>query len=266
MPAWLGERSRFADIDTMQEHEFKGKVILVTGAGRGIGKAAALEFARQGAIVAANDITPINLDKTVAEIKENGGTGSGYVFDVAKRMPVRALLDQVLDDWGRIDCLINNAAVQPRASILEMDEWDWQRTLDVNLSGPFYLMQQVGRIMREQGGGEIVNVAGTAGRAHGWQGGAAFTASKMGLLGLTREAARELHAYNIRVNAVCPGDLNDGSTLSEKEDHPLIPPELATERKGSPEEVARVILFLCSQAASHIIGQAINVDGGQLLN
>jgi NAD(P)-dependent dehydrogenase (short-subunit alcohol dehydrogenase family) len=250
----------------MQEQEFLDKVILVTGAGRGIGRETCLAFARQGAVVAANDITPINLDKTVAAVKESGARGAGYVFDVAKRMPVRELLDQVLDDWGRIDILINNAAVQPQASLLEMDEWDWQRTLDVNLSGPFYLMQQVGRVMREQGGGAIVNVAGTAGRSHGWRDGAAFAASKMGLLGLTREAARELFAYNIRVNAVCPGLITDELSSYEKSQHPPVPAELAPHRVGSPGEVANVILFLCSQSASHLIGQAINVDGGQVMS
>lgn len=249
----------------MHEEEFKDKVILITGAGRGIGKSTASAFAHHGAVVAANDITPVNLDKTVSEIKENGGKAGSYIFDISKRMPVQALLEQVIDDWGRLDCLINNAAVQPDASILEMDEWDWQRTLDVNLSGPFYLMQQAGRIMREQGGGVILNIAGTAGRAHGWQGKAAFTASKLGLLGLTREAAREFLAYNIRVNAVCPGQINDNLSSSGKKDQPVLPIEIAPERRGSSKEVAQVILFLCSQAASHIVGQAINVDGGQLM-
>ena len=131
--------------------DFSDKVTLVTGAGRGIGRHIAEAFASQGAVVAANDITPINLDETVQRITSAGGRARAYIFDVAKRMPVQAMVDQVLEDWGRIDILVNNAGVEPHASILDMDEWDWHRTLDVNLSGPFFAMQHVGRAMRQRG-------------------------------------------------------------------------------------------------------------------
>ena len=109
----------------------EGKVVLVTGAGRGVGRVVAQGFARRGAIVAANDITPVNLDGTIADIQAEGGRARDYIYDVAKSMPVRALVNQVVVDWGRIDVLVNCARVEPHAPVLGMDEWDWQRTLDV---------------------------------------------------------------------------------------------------------------------------------------
>ncbi len=249
--------------------EFADKVVLVTGAGRGIGRAIAQAFAAQGAIVAANDLTPVNLDETIAEITASGGRAGEYLCDVTKRMPIQAMLQRVLDDWGRIDILVNNAGVEPHASILDMDEWDWQRTLDVNLSGPFFAMQQVGRAMRDQGGGAIVNIASIAGRAHGLKDRAAYVASKSGLVGLTREAAREFAAYNIRVNAVCPGVIETGMTARLRQDDAMLAKwleDIPQGRLGQPEDVAGVVLFLCSSAARYLTGQAINVDGGKVMS
>jgi NAD(P)-dependent dehydrogenase (short-subunit alcohol dehydrogenase family) len=248
--------------------QFADQVVLVTGAGRGIGRAIAEAFAAQGAIVAANDLTPINLDETMRRILASGGRTKDYIFDVARRMQVQAMVDEILTDWGRIDVLVNNAAVEPHIALLDLDEWDWQRTLDVNLSGPFFTMQRVGRVMRHLGGGVIVNIAAAAGRAHGSKDCSAFVASKMGLIGLTREAARELAAYNIRVNAVCPGVIETERLRSElggEEQVSGIPLEVPQGRPGSPAEVAAVVLFLCSQAGAYITGQAINVDGGLVM-
>jgi 3-oxoacyl-[acyl-carrier protein] reductase len=248
---------------------FEDQVVLITGAGRGIGKAIAQAFAQQAAIVAANDITPVNLEPTVAEITASGGRAQAYVVDIAKRLPCFGMVEQILHDWGRIDILINNAAVEPHAPLLEMDEWDWQRTLDVNLSGPFYLTQAVGRAMREQGGGCIVNIASIAGRAFGLRNRAAYVASKMGLIGLTRTAALELAPYNIRVNAVCPGVIETEMTAALRQDEGMMQSWLASiplGRLGKPEDVVGLVLFLCSPAAAYINGQAINVDGGKVMS
>ena len=152
--------------------DFTDKVVLVTGAGKGKGRAVAEALAARGAIVAANDVTPVNLDETVARITAYGGRVKAYVEDIAKKMPVQALVNQVLDDWGKIDILVNCAEVAPSAPVLDMDDWDWQRTLDVNLTGAFLLTQSVGRVMRapspkgERDGGIIVHI--------GWRASAFF--------------------------------------------------------------------------------------------
>jgi NAD(P)-dependent dehydrogenase (short-subunit alcohol dehydrogenase family) len=250
-------------------YEFTDKVVLVTGAGRGIGRAIAEAFARQGAAVAANDITPVNLDETVRRITAEGWRCKDYVYDIAKKMPVQAMIEKVIDDWGRIDVLVNNAGVEPHAALLEMDEWDWRRTMDVNLNGAFFAIQSVGRVMREQGGGAIVNIASIAGRAHGLKDRSAYVASKLGLIGLTREAARELAAYNIRVNAVCPGVIETDMTANLRQNEAVLQKwleDIPQGRLGTPQDVVNLVLFLCSEAAAYLTGQAINVDGGKVMS
>ena len=249
--------------------DFTNKVVLVTGAGRGIGRAIAETFAAHGARVAANDISPDNLHQTVQRISQVGGTAKDYVVDVAKKMPVQAMVEQILDEWGRIDILINNAGVEPHAPLLNLDAWDWQRTLDVNLSGPFFTMQTVGRVMRTQGSGVMLNIASIAGRAHGLKDRSAYVASKMGLIGLTREAARELAAYNIRVNAVCPGVIETEMTAELRQNQEMMTrwlDDIPQSRLGQPQDVVSLVMFLCSDDAGYITGQAINVDGGKVMN
>jgi 3-oxoacyl-[acyl-carrier protein] reductase len=245
--------------------EFIGTVALITGAGRGLGREIALAFSSIGVAVAANDINPINLDETVNQIVQAGGNAKAYVFDVAKRMPIEAMVAQVLEHFGHIDFLVNHATVEPDTSILEMDEWEFHRTLDVNLGGPFFCMQQTGRVMRERGGGAIVNIVSTNGKGQAQYGGAAHLASQAGLLGLTRAAAREFSAYNIRVNAACTGayktdifTLNGWkiATLHQwQESFPDI-------RLGDHPDLVSLVLFLCSNAASSLTGQVISVDLG----
>ena len=198
-----------------------------------------------------------------------GAQVRAFVADVAKKITVQTMIGEILDVWGRIDILVNNAGVEPHVPLLELDEWDWRRTLDVNLTGPFFTMQTVGRVMREQGGGAIVNISSIAGRAHGLIDRAAYVASKTGLIGLTREAAREFAAFNIRVNAICPGVIDTEMTAALQADKAMMQrwlQEIPLGRLGQPADVAGLVVFLCSPEAAYITGQAINVSGGKLMS
>ena len=180
--------------------ELKDKVVLITGAGKGRGRLLAETFAEHGACVAANDISPINVDETVSAIIQKGGRAKAYIEDVAKKLGAQLIINQVEDDFGQIDILINHAAVEPHVPLLEMDEWDWHRVLDVNLTGAFLMTQSVGRVMRAQGRGVIINLITESARDETAQ--AAFIASMKGLDGFTRQAASELSPHGIRVYAV----------------------------------------------------------------
>ena len=180
--------------------KLKDKVVLITGAGKGCGRLLAQAFAGQGACVAANDISPVNVDEVVMQIVEQGGRAKAYVEDVAKKLGAQLIINQVEDDFGQIDILINHAAVEPHAPLLDMDEWDWHRVLDVNLTGAFLMTQSVGRVMRAKGQGVIINLITESVRDESRE--AAFVASMSGLRGFTHQAARELRPYGIRVYAV----------------------------------------------------------------
>jgi len=175
--------------------------VLITGAGKGAGRMLVEAFAHQGAIVAANDISPINVEAVVEKIITSGGEAQAYIADVAKKVGVQALIKEVEDDFGHIDILINHAAVEPHSSLLDMDEWDWHRTLDVNLTGAFLMTQSVGRVMREKGGGVIINMVTVAGRDESPMR-SAFYASMAGLDSLGQQAAREFEPHGIRVYQV----------------------------------------------------------------
>jgi len=182
-------------MDTLKE-----KVVLITGAGKGSGRILAQAFAEQGSIVAANDISPINVEEVVNQIIATGGRAKAYIEDVAKKVGAQNIINQVEDDFGHIDILINHAAVEPKIPLLEMDEWDWHRVLDVNLTGAFLMTQSVGRLMRAQGSGVVINLITGSTRDRNYE--AAFVASMNGLDGLTRQAARELSQYGIKVYSV----------------------------------------------------------------
>ncbi|MEP7291976.1 MAG: SDR family NAD(P)-dependent oxidoreductase [Chloroflexota bacterium] len=217
---------------------------LVTGAGEGIGRAVALALAASGAAVVANDLNPDRADRIADEITAAEGRAIPWQADVSNRFQAASMIEAGRDAFGKLNILVNAAGVVKLGSLSSLDEWDWRRVLDVNLTGAFFCTQLLSRVMADEGGGVIVNIASTAGHSTTLPEGISYTSSKAGLIGLTRQSARELAPLGIRVNAVCPGHLDSLST---------------------PEDVAAVVLFLCSGAAKLIIGQAINVDGGESL-
>jgi NAD(P)-dependent dehydrogenase (short-subunit alcohol dehydrogenase family) len=179
----------------------KDKVILITGAGKGNGRTLAEEFAKRGAVIAANDISPINVEDVVDSINKNGGKAKSYIEDVAKKVGAQALIKNVEDDFGKIDILINHASVEPHVSLLKMDEWDWHRVLDVNITGAFLMMQSVGRMMKEQGSGVIICLVEEAGETSKKVAGAYF-ASQAGLRELSNQMNLELNSYHVKVFAI----------------------------------------------------------------
>ncbi len=223
-------------------NDFEGKVVLITGAGKGRGRALAEEFAKRGASVAANDISPVNVDGLVAQ---SGGRIKAYVDDVAKKVAAQSIVNQVEDDFGRIDILINHAAVEPRVALLDMDEWDWHRVLDVNLTGAFLMMQSVGRVMRAKGSlsedlaGVIINLISA--RPLDVQNEAAYNASMAGLVALTRSGAYEMSSSGIHIHAV--------GTDIEK---------FHQAESSVPSDFMEAVMFLCR---STLNGQIVNAAG-----
>jgi NAD(P)-dependent dehydrogenase (short-subunit alcohol dehydrogenase family) len=188
----------------------KGKVALVTGAGRGSGQAVALALAQAGARVAVVDVNPDAAQRTVDAITQAGGTAAVHIADVTNKMGVQTMLYAVLEAWQQIDILVNAAHVAPNSSALKLDEWEWDRTLDVNLRGPFLVAQTVARAMQATGGGVILNVLRPAGASPH----AAVRAAREGLLGLTAGLAAEWAAINVRVETL-PASPDPARTASE---------------------------------------------------
>ncbi len=183
----------------MTEHLYSlaGRVILISGAARGLGRMLALALAQAGAVLALHDLSPIHLEETYQQVQELGAKCQMYVADSGKGLPARMLITEILEDWGRLDGLINNLHVHPEADLAHLDEWDWERTLELNLSGPFLLMQSAIAPMSAVGGGNILNLIAelVADENNGIN--AAFAASQFGLAGLTQATAGELMTYNI---------------------------------------------------------------------
>ena len=246
--------------------QLDGKVALITGAGSGIGRASALAFAREGAKVAVADIVVEGGEETVRMVKAAGGEAFFIKVDVANAADVEAMVNAVVDTYGRIDCAYNNAGIEGRlASTDEYPEDMFDKVIDINLTGVWLCMKYELPQMLKQGGGAIVNTASGAGLI-GVAGMSAYVASKHGVVGLTKTAALEYAKSGIRVNAVCPGLIQTPMVERITAEQPQLGEALVAAepvgRTGKPEEIAESVVWLSSDAASFVTGHAMSVDGG----
>lgn len=243
--------------------ELAGKVALVTGAAKNIGRAIALELAAAGAAVAVNTrMSREGAEGVVNEITSAGGAAELYMADIADAKQAKTMVDAVMKRFGRVDCLVLNASVRTERPFLELSYEEWRTPLSISLDGSFYLAQACLPSMLANGGGAIVTLggmtalSGSKGRVHG-------SVAKHGMVGLTRALAREFGERGIRVNCIAPGQMNTtrAAGRSVRGGDELIP----IKRKGEPEEIATTVRFLCGPGASFISGQTIHVNGGQMM-
>lgn len=245
--------------------EFDGKVAVVTGAARGIGRAIAERLAEAGADLALCDLNRDWLTETEQAVTARGRRVAGYAVDVSQAAAVQVAVDAVLQAWGRIDIMVNNAGITKDAFLVRMSEADWDAVLAVNLKGAFLFTKAVARPMMKQRSGVIVNLASIIGLI-GNAGQCNYAASKAGVIALTKSAARELASRNIRVNAVAPGFIETKMTEVLPEDiRKKMLDAIPMARFGKPADVANVVLFLASEAAAYLTGQVLNVSGGMVM-
>lgn len=242
----------------------KDKVAVVTGAGRGIGRAIALKLSSEGAKVVICDISREDLEQVSAEVINNGGRVMAEVVDIADRSAVEMMIEKAILNFGTVDILVNNAGITHDVMLHKMNENDWDRVLDVNLKGCFNCTRAVMPIMREKGYGKIVNISSVS--RFGNVGQTNYAASKAGIVGFTRAAAKEAGAKGITVNAVAPGSIMTDMFMAIPQNirdlAKLITP---LRRAGTVDEVAAVCLFLASDESSYITGQVIHCDGGMYM-
>jgi len=253
---------------TRPNGNFAGKVAFVTGAGSGIGRETAIAFAREGAKVVAADVSEQSNQETASLIEKEGGQAIAVRCDVTKAEEVKSALTKTIEAFGRLDFAFNNAGIEPRnpAPTADYDEEEWNRIIDINLRGVFLCMKHEIPLILKQGGGAIVNTSSGAG-VIGIKGSPAYTAAKHGVIGLTRAAALDYAAQNLRINAICPGYIDTPMmgrfTGGTPEGRAKVIADEPAGRMGKPEEIAASVLWLCSEGAAFMVGHAMVVDGGQ---
>lgn len=268
IPAWVGQTKRGVDdpdhVTPFIPQDFAGRIALVTGASRGLGRAVAARLLERGASVAVNVRDRARAETTAREL---GGATIAVPGDLEEEGMAESLVARTLAGFGRLDILINNAALPFTTRFEQITPDEWRRAVEINLTVPFLLTQAAVPAMKAQGYGRIVNISSTAGRMVSTLGGAHYTATKTGLLGLTRAAAKELGAYGITVNAVCPGMIDTELTRESASTERL--EQIATgypiPRLGTPLEVADVICFAASESAGYITGATFDINGGDLM-
>jgi 3-oxoacyl-[acyl-carrier protein] reductase len=245
--------------------DFKEKVVLVTGGARGIGREIAAAFAGHETQIALEDVAREACVKTAEELSGRGARVKGYGLDVSSMASCEETAGQMLEDFGRVDVLVNNAGITRDNLLIRMSEEDFDRVVTINLKGTFICTRIFARIMMKQRAGSIINIASVVGLT-GNAGQVNYAASKAGILGVTKSAAKELASRNIRVNAIAPGFIQTDMTeeLSEEVRKAFLQ-NIALKRPGTPQDVANAALFLASEYASYITGQVLVVDGGMVM-
>ncbi|MBM3265234.1 MAG: SDR family oxidoreductase [candidate division Zixibacteria bacterium] len=251
-----------------------GKAAVVTGAGRGIGRAIAVRLGQEGADVAVVDIHAQSAEETASAIRALGRRSVVLTVDLSRVEQIRVMIDQVVEAFGRVDILVNNAGRVEIKPFLDVTEAEWDQTLDLNLKGTYFCLQAAARQMVKQGGGgRIVNMSSVSGRG-GRADSSAYAASKMGIISVTRSAALALAQHGIRVNAVCPGIVPTPMWDKIDEDRARLfgyqagtaraqlVEKVPLKRVAEAEEIAAAVAFLASDDSSFVTGQALNVDGG----
>jgi 3-oxoacyl-[acyl-carrier protein] reductase len=243
----------------------KGKVAVITGASRGIGRSIALALAAEGAKIVAVDLDLAATEAVVAELKGQGAEAVAVVGNVTVAADAEKMIDAAVQAYGRVDILVNNAGITRDGLLMRMKEDDWDAVLTVNLKGAFLCTKAASKIMTKQRSGRIINIASIVGQM-GNAGQANYCASKAGLIGLTKSNARELAKRNITVNAVAPGFIATAMTdaLPEKAREELVA-QIPLERLGSPDDIANVVVFLAAERSGYITGQVLGVNGGMYM-
>jgi NAD(P)-dependent dehydrogenase (short-subunit alcohol dehydrogenase family) len=249
---------------TSVRQDFAGRVALITGASRGLGRAAAARLLESGASVAVNVRDRARAEATVREL---GRSSFAVPGDLETEGVAESLIERTIAEFGRLDILVNNAAMPLTTRFEQITPDEWRRAVEVNLTAPFILTRAAVPVMKAQRYGRIVNISSTAGRMVSTLGGAHYTATKTGLLGLTRAAAKELGVHGITVNAVCPGMIDTELTRESASDELLerITASYPIPRMGTALEVADVICFIASEAAGYITGATFDINGGDLM-
>ena len=250
----------------MPEKVLAEKVALVTGGSRGIGRAVSLKLAECGASVAVNfQSSQGPAEEVVEEIRKAGGEAEAFGFDVSDDSAVDASVKEILERFGRLDILVNNAGVADDGLLVRTKKEHWERTLGINLSGSFFCARAAAKSMMRAKSGRIINISSVIGEM-GNAGQAAYSASKAGLLGLTKSMARELGSRGITVNAVTPGYIETDMTSGLSDDHTAgILAQVPLGRLGKAEDVAELVSFLASASAAYITGQVIGINGGMYM-
>jgi Dehydrogenases with different specificities (related to short-chain alcohol dehydrogenases) len=238
--------------------DFEGKVAVITGGGRGIGRAIALDMAMEGADIVIADVNTLDVEKVLEDVEKYGTKGLAIKVDISKFSDIEKMKESIITRFGKIDFLVNNAGITQKVEIEDLTEQDWDRVLNINLKGTFFCSQLIFSEMKKRKFGKIINIASMAGERGGRFAGVNYSSSKAGIIVMTKCFAMRGGSYNINVNAIAPGLIN--SEMSKQLD--FATNDIPLGRLGTPEEVADLTVFLASEKSRYITGATIDINGG----